>query len=173
MSGVILLISLSFYAISASANERPNKPGEAPPYKPLSERSKYEKMFVYRCETIEETIGFADTPTGKATEYSCAGPNIGIALYAGRDLGKHSPEKVGQYFVDEIAKFGMTAKMFIKHDHPHGSSMAFYINGESYLRDPVRPSEALKLIEAVAAESKLLLYVAGKIPEIPKNAVNQ
>jgi len=169
----ILLIPLVLLAVPTLANERPNKPGELPPYKSLSERTDYEKLFVYRCETIEETIGFAETPTGKATEYSCTGPNIGIALYAGKDLGDHSPEKVGQYYIDEIAKFGMTAEVFIKHEHPHGSSMVFYINGESYLREPIDPLSGIDLIEAIAAEAKLLLYTAGKIKVIPKNVSRQ
>lgn len=166
-----MLILLTIPVFSVTANERPNRPGELPPYKPLSERTDYEKLFVYRCETIDETIGFADTPTGKATEYSCRAPNIGIALYAGADLGKHPPEKIAQYFVDEIAKYGVTAETFIKHDHPHGSSMEFYIDGDSWLDDPIRPSQAVEKIEALAAEAKLLLYTAGKIEAWPMDKV--
>lgn len=173
MSGAILLISLVFAGIHAGENKRPNKPGELPPYKPLSERDDYEKMFVYRCETIAETIGFADTPTGKATKYSCDQPAIGIALYAGKDLGEHKPEKVVQYFIDEIAKYGLNAESFIKHDHLSGSFMVFYINGESYLRDPIDPLSAIDLIEGLAAEAKLLLYTAGKFTEWPQNAKSQ
>jgi len=169
LTASILLIPLVLLALPTLANERPNKPGELPPYKPLSERTDYEKLFVYRCETIEETIGFADTPTGKATKYSCTGPNIGIAFYAGEDLGDHSPEKVGQYFIDEIAKFGMTANVFTDHDHPHGSSMAFYIDGDSWLEEPVDPLEGIKLIEGLASEAKLILYRNGKLKDIPLN----
>ncbi len=49
-------------------------------------------------------MGFSDTPSGRATQHSCDKPEIGIALYAGKDLGKHPPEKVGQYFKSELAK---------------------------------------------------------------------
>jgi hypothetical protein len=45
--------------------------------------------------------------------------------------------------------------------------MAFYINGDSYLSDPVRPSEATKLIEAIAAEAKLILLTKGRIKDWP------
>jgi hypothetical protein len=51
--------------------------------------------------------------------------------------------------------------------------MAFYINGESYLSDPARPSEATKLIEAIAAESKLILFKRGRIKELPRGPISQ
>jgi hypothetical protein len=136
-------------------------------------RSDYEKLFTHRCETIASTIGFSGTPTGRATKYSCDQPGVGIAFYAGSDLGKHPPEKIAQYFKDELAKFGMISEVFIKPSHAHGSSMAFYINGESYLSDPARPSEAAKLIEAIAAESKLILFKRGRIKELPRGPISQ
>ena len=123
--------------------------------------TKHEKLFVYRCQSIARTIGFSETPTGRATKYSCDVPGVGIALYAGKDLGKHSPEKVGQYFVDYLAKEGVKAEVFIKPDHEYGSSMGFYINGDSWTDDPLRPSEALEDLEFLANESKLILYADG------------
>jgi len=107
----------------------------------------HEKLFIYRYKMMEKYLGFPDTPTGKATKYSCDVPAIGIALYAGKDLGKHPPEKIAQYFIDELAKHNLTAQAFIKHDHEYGSSMAFYINGESWLSQIKRPSEAVKMIK--------------------------
>ena len=133
-------------------------------------RSDYEKLFTYRCETIATTIGFSDTPTGRATQYSCNKPGVGIAFYAGSDLGKHPPEKVGQYFKDELAKYGMISEVFIKHGHEHGSSMASYINGDSWLPLPVDPLEGTKQIEALAAEAKLLLFKYKRITELPRTA---
>ena len=65
-------------------------------------RTDHEKLFVYRCETIAKTIGFSGTPTGQATKYSCDVPAVGIAFYAGSDLGKHPPEKVGQHFPGSV-----------------------------------------------------------------------
>ena len=129
--------------------------------------TKKEKLFTYRCESIERTIGFSETPTGQATKYSCDVAGVGIALYAGEDLGKHPPDKVGQYFVDALAKEGVRAKVFIKPDHEFGSSMAFYIDGDSWRDDPVRPSEGLELLEFLTAESKLILYAHGRIDKIP------
>jgi len=124
--------------------------------------TKKEKLFTYRCESIERTIGFSETPTGQATKYSCDVAGVGIALYAGKDLGKHPPEKVGQYFVDALAKEGVKAKVFIKPDHEFGSSMAFYINGDSWRDEPVDPLKGTELIEFLAAESKLLLFADGR-----------
>ena len=129
----------------------------------------HEKLFVYRCKTIAKYLGFSDTPTGRATKYSCDIPAVGIAFYAGKDLGKHPPEKIAQYFKNELAKHNVKAKIFIKHGHEHGSSMGFYINGDSWLRKPKRPSEAVKEIEALAAETKLLLFTKGRIKEWPKS----
>ena len=130
-------------------------------------RTDHEKLFVYRCESIAKAMGFSETASGRATRYSCDRPGVGIALYAGSDLGKHPPEKIAQYFKDELAGHGMISEVFIKPGHAHGSSMAFYINGDSYLSDPVRPSEATRLIEAIAAEAKLILLTKGRIKEWP------
>ena len=129
----------------------------------------HEKLFVYRCKTIAKYLGFSDTPTGRATKYSCDIPAVGIAFYAGKDLGKHPPEKIAQYFKDELAKHNVKAEVFIKRGHAHGSSMGFYINGESWLREVKRPSEAVKMIEFLAAETKLILFTKGRIKEWPKS----
>lgn len=136
-------------------------------------RTDHEKLFVYRCETIAKTIGFSGTPTGQATKYSCDETAVGIAFYAGSDLGKHPPEKVGQHFKDELAKHGMKSEVFIKHGHEYGSSMGFYINGESWLSDPVRPSKGVEMIEALAAEAKLILLTDGRIKEWPMSPNSQ
>ena len=131
-------------------------------------RTNHEKLYVYRCESIAKSIGFSDNPTGKATKFSCDEAGVGIALYAGKDLGKHPPEKVGEYFVDMLAKEGLKAKVFIKHDHEHGSSMAFYINGASWEDDPLRPSKAVEQLDALASESKLILLTDGRIDKWPE-----
>lgn len=131
-------------------------------------RTQKEKLYVLRCESISRSIGFSKTPTGRATKYSCDSPGVGIALYAGEDLGKHSPEKIGQYFVDKLSKEGLKAKVFIKPDHGFGSSMAFYINGASWLDDAVDPLKAVEMLESLAAESKLSLYSKGRLQTLPK-----
>lgn len=130
-------------------------------------RTNEQKLFENRCETIEATVGFENDVTGQARRYSCEFDGVGITLYAGADLGKHSPEKVGQYFVDELAKEGVKSRVFIHSDHEHGSSMAFYVNGSSWKDEPVRPSDALGMIEFLANESKLILYTEGRIDRIP------
>ena len=135
--------------------------------------TKHEKLFVYRCESIARAIGFSETPTGRAMKYSCDEPGVGIALYAGKDLGKHPPEKVAQYFVDELAKEGVHAEVYIKPDHEFGSSMAFYINGDSWRREPVSPADALKLLPFLADESKLLLYAGKRIDRVPVGPIKE
>ncbi|SEN38615.1 hypothetical protein [Nitrosomonas marina] len=126
-------------------------------------RTDHEKLFVYRCESIAKAIGFSETASGRATKYSCDQPGVGIALYAGSDLGDHSPESIGTYFKSELTKYGMNAQVFIQDNGNYGSSMGFYINGDSWLNEPVRPSRGVELIEALAAEAKLILFKRGRI----------
>ncbi len=128
-------------------------------------RSDKEKLFKDRCKTIEKYVGFENDVTGQARKYSCDVPGVGIALYAGKDLGKHSPEKVGQYFVDKLAAEGLKAEVFIKPDHEYGSSMGFYIDGESWLQEPARVSESIKKVDFLADEAKLILFTEGRAKE--------
>ena len=132
-----------------------------------------EKLFDHRCDMIAKYLGFSDTPTGKATKYSCDVPAVGIAFYAGKDLGKHPPEKITQYIQNELSKHNVKSKAFIKHNHNHGSSVAFYINGESWLTMPLDPLESVKKVEALAAETKLILFTAGRIKTWPKSVKSQ
>lgn len=115
-----------------------------------------------RCKHLEQFKGFSNNVTGKATKYSCNNQAVGIALYAGKDLGKHPPEKIAKYFVDQLAERKVSSKVFIKHNHKHGSSMAFYINGDSWLTKAKRPSEAVKMIDNLAAETKLVYLIGGR-----------
>lgn len=131
-------------------------------------RTNKQKLFKNRCATIAETVGFEKNVTGQARKYSCDVPGIGIALYAGSDLGKHSPEKVGEYFIDALAKEGLQAQVFIKPDHEYGSSMAFYINAESWRREPARVSEVANKIDLLAAHTKLVLLTDGRIDSWPE-----
>ncbi len=132
----------------------------------------HEKLFVYRCDMIRKYMGFPDTPSGNATKHSCDKPEIGIAFFAGSDLGKHPPEKIANYFKAELAKHRISAEIFIQDDWKYNSSMGFYVNGESWLKNPVSPSKAVDMIEALAAESLLILYTKGRIKEWPKATIN-
>ncbi len=132
----------------------------------------HEKLFVYRCDMIRNYMGFPKTPTGQATKHSCEKPEIGIAFFAGSDLGSHSPDKIGNYFKAELSKYHINAEVFIQDNWQHGSSMGFYINGESWLKEPVRPSQAVEKIETLAAEALLILYTKGRIQEWPDTTSN-
>ena len=121
----------------------------------LSDR---EKLFSRRCETIEKHVGFSDTPLGQSIEYSCKGMVIGVTLYAGADLGKHSPEKVAALFKEKLSNDFMTAEVFVKHDHEYGSAMAFLINGGSYTEDWADPLEALEFLDGMTAEARLIYF---------------
>ena len=58
----------------------------------------HEKLYVHRCAMINKYVGFSDSPTSQATKHSCDVPEIGIAFFAGDDLGQHSPLKIANYF---------------------------------------------------------------------------
>jgi len=127
-----------------------------------------EKLGRYRCDMISKYLGFKDTVIGKARKYSCNTPEIGVALYAGEDLGDHSPEKVAQYFKDEFTKNNINAEVFIQKNHPYGTSMGFYINGESLIRNPVDPLKGIEILKGMAAEALLILYTEKRISTWPK-----
>jgi len=126
-------------------------------------RTDRDKLFENRCETIAATVGFENDVTGAARKFSCDELGVGIALYAGADLGKHSPEKVGQYLVDALAKEGLKAKVFIKDDHDYGTGVGFYINGRSWLRESVDPVKGIEMLEGITAEAKLILLTDGRV----------
>ena len=127
-------------------------------------RTGKEKLFDNRCQTIRETVGFEDNIDGQAREYSCDVDGIGITLYAGEDLGHHKPETVAKHFTDYLTnKRGLPAKVFIQDDHPYGTTMAFYINGSSWLFQPINPLEGIEKLDALAAEAKLILLTDERV----------
>lgn len=128
-------------------------------------RTDKQKLFENRCQTIVDRVGFEEGVTGAARKFSCDVIGVGITLYAGADLGKHSPEEVGQHFVDALAKEGLQSEVFIKHGHEYGSSMAFYINGETWLDESVDPLSAIKKVDTLIAEANLILLKRGRIQE--------
>ncbi|PCI97251.1 MAG: hypothetical protein COB14_09300 [Alphaproteobacteria bacterium] len=133
--------------------------------------TKVEKLFDHRCEMIRKYLGFDDSVTGQAIRHSYDKTEIGISLYAGKDLGEHSPESVAEYFKKELAKHHVNAKVFIHQNHPYGTSMAFYINGSSWLKKPVDPLKGIEKIKGLAAETLLILYTEGRLKEWPKEAL--
>ncbi len=125
--------------------------------------SKHDKLFTKRCEVIDKYLPPTSTPIGKAMVYSCTAPAVGVAFYAGKDLGQHSPDKIAKYIEASFAKNGMLAKVFIESEHRHGSSVAMMMNGGSHLYNPMNPLEAIKNIESFAAEAKLIYFTDKKI----------
>lgn len=128
-----------------------------------TERTNKEKLFEDRCQTIIETVGFEDSITGEARKFSCDVSGVGVALYAGSDLGKHSPQKVGQYFIDKLEAEGLEANLYILDEYDHGSHMEFYVNGQSSMIYSMRPSKAIKMIDGIAADAKLVLLHEGRV----------
>lgn len=129
-------------------------------------RSDIEKLFDDRCQTIKDTVGFEEGISGQAREYSCDVAGIGVTLYVGEDLGKHDPAAVAKHFTDYLTnKRGIPAKAFIKKKHPYGTSMAFYVNGQSWLLEPVNPLQANEKLEALSAEAKLILFTQKRVAE--------
>jgi len=137
--------------------------------KTLTDEDTYLLFSGHRCDVLIKLGGFSKTVTGKATEFSCQKPAIGIALYAGKDLGDNPPEKIATYFQHELKKLGVKSEVFIKKNHQHGTSMAFYINGDSWLKKAITPREAIDKVDGLAAEAKLVYLTNGQIKEWPKS----
>ena len=78
------------------------------------------------------------------------------------------PEKVAQYFKSEFSKNNIKANVFIKKGHPYGSSMGFFVNGESLIRKPVDPLKGIEMIKGLAADALMMLYTEKRITEWPK-----
>ncbi len=133
--------------------------------------SRMEKLFEKRCEMIEKYLGFKDDPMGKAMEYSCQEPQIGIAFYAGPDLGDYPPSHIERVFLDRIGDEGLKAKVFTDLKHEHGSNVVFFINGETYLKDPVDPVKALEQVKYLVAEAKLIFISRKQVDVWPQEKV--
>ena len=125
--------------------------------------SKKEKLITQRCTAVKRYLVEDKSALRQALYYSCSAPVVGVAFYAGNDLGQHSPEKIAVYIENMFAENGMRAKVFIKHNHQSGSSVAYMIMGGRRIMNPKDPVSAISRIEGFAADAKLVFFVDGKI----------
>lgn len=130
-----------------------------------------DKLMARRCEMLTKYVGFKDTPMGKAMKYSCDAPQIGIAFYAGPDLGDYPPEQIERVFLDRIGDRGLKAKVFTDLEHEHGSSVVFFVHGDTYLRNAVDPVEALSEVKNLINETKLIFMAYRLVTKWPDGKV--
>ncbi|TDF41313.1 hypothetical protein EYS14_00160 [Alteromonadaceae bacterium M269] len=125
--------------------------------------TKHEKLITRRCYTIEKHLKPSDTPTSQAVQYSCTAPVVGVAFYAGDDLGEHNPDKIAAYIKNEFDKYGVMARVFIKYDHEYGSSIAYLMSGGRKVMHKPNIIDGIKGIETFVAEMKLIFFKDKKI----------
>lgn len=123
--------------------------------------SKKEKLITQRCIAVKRYLVEDKSALRQALYYSCTAPVVGVAFYAGNDLGQHSPEKISAYIEDEFARNGVQAKVFIT-KHKAGSTVALISRGGNFLYNPTDPVSAIKSIKSFSSEIKLA-YFADKL----------
>lgn len=125
--------------------------------------SDHDILIKHRCAMIEKHMSLTSSILDKATEYSCTAPVVGVAFYAGKDLGHHSPQKVSSYILDTFNHHGIEAKIYTKLNHSYGSQVVFLMRGGRYMLNPVDPLKGISSIEGFAAEAKLVALKDGII----------
>jgi hypothetical protein len=124
-----------------------------------------QKLVEQRCDMIKRYIDTDSSVMRQAMGYSCGGDElaIGVALLAGKDLGKHSPEKVAQHFEGLLLKQKMSSKVFIQHGYEHGTSLVFFVNGSSYYANYINPVKAMESLNGLVADVRLMYFKSGQI----------
>ena len=118
------------------------------------------------------------TSTGRQVDASFTAHNysqqnigkIGVSIFAGQDLGEHSPEFLGTALVNSLRRRGVEAECFVHHEEmPNGTGVNFHIAGLTYSEESLSISEALnaEVMDALAAEAKTagMLLVAANRPD--------
>ena len=83
--------------------------------------------------------------------------NVGISIFAGRDLGEHSPEYLGALLVNEMRDRGVQAECFVHSERvPNGTGVRFHVVGLSTSEDSLGITASFDedMLDGVAAEAK-------------------
>lgn len=115
--------------------------------------------------TVEHCAPLSRTSTGRvlnagttAHEYSQQNVgSVGISIFAGRDLGEHSPEYLGALLVNEIRARGVQAECFVHHERmPNGTGVRYHVAGLSTSDESLGITASFdeEVLDGVAAEAK-------------------
>lgn len=117
--------------------------------------------------------GFIMNASASAHKYSKNNIGaVGISIFAGQDLGEHSPEFLGTVLVNSLRRRGVEAECFVHHkEMPNGTGINFHITGLSWGKDhSLSISESLNIetIEGVAAEAKTagIILASNYTPDV-------
>ncbi len=121
-----------------------------------------EKLNVHRCKMVSQYLTLTSSAIDQTIKYSCTAPVVGVAFYAGNDLGHHSPEKIANHIEAEFAKNGVKARVFIQDGHSSGSNISYIVRGGREVMSPKEPYSAIKSIEGFVANMKLV-YLADEL----------
>lgn len=115
--------------------------------------------------TTEYCAPLAQTSTGRelnagtsAHAYSQQNVgNVGVSIFAGRDLGEHSPEYLGALLVNEMRDRGVQAECFVHNERvPNGTGVRFHVAGLSMSEESIGITASFDedMLDSVAAEAK-------------------
>ncbi len=111
---------------------------------------------------IAQSVKFASNPARgdnivtRAGDYSAGRNVVGIAISAGADIPKHvSLQQVGERAQQELKKFGVDSEYFVeKNPRPDaGTSIAYFINGDSWSKNPMHYREGINSAKSVATDA--------------------
>ena len=111
---------------------------------------------------IAQSVKFASNPARgdnivtRAGDYSAGRNVVGIAISAGADIPKHvSLQQVGERAQQELKKFGVDSEYFVeKNPRPDaGTSIAYFINGDSWSKNPMHYREGISKAKSVATDA--------------------
>lgn len=83
--------------------------------------------------------------------------NVGISIFAGRDLGDHSPEYLGALLVNELRSRGVQAECFVHNERvQNGTGIRFHVAGLSMSEDSLGITASFdeEMLDGVEAEAK-------------------
>ncbi len=117
------------------------------------------KFYKY-CDDIERLKTAPISTLNRARIYSCDKPaDVGVAIYAGKDLGDKPPESVGQWFERLYQAYDIDTKIFIENSDAPQTLLVFYASGTSLLTSPVNTADGVAKAKFLVAEAKLIFFV--------------
>ena len=108
---------------------------DAPKIVPVEYETTMEMRETFKCADLRENeAGRVFNAGTSAWVYSDEqSGRVGISIYPGRDLGDHSPEKLGTILVNTFRDNGVQAECFVNDEGvENGTSIDFKVNGLSW-----------------------------------------
>lgn len=130
---------------------------------------------------ITQSVQFSSNPARgdnivtRAGDYSKGREVVGIAISAGADIPPGvTLQQVGERAKQELAKFGVESEYFV-HKNPRpdaGTSIAYFIDGDSWSKNPLSYREGISKAKAVATDALFtFVYNRTNVASAPQAAL--